>query len=344
MKNPITIAEITAEPSGKVQCLVPVPGTTESIPVTIINGKEDGKVFLASAGIHGCEYPGILAVSELAETLDPEQVSGAVILIHCVNMSSFLGRQPYVCAADENRKNLNRLFPTDHTGSVGDRICRFLTEEFVRQCDFHVDLHSGDMVEELEACILVANTPDPEQKELLTDIAKHTRFRWRMNSGGRTEFYNSSAIDFGKPALLFERGGAGYWTRSEVEDDKADLISIMQYLKILPEFCKMRRNQEAGGEPVCYSFGTSLNPEQKFFFRHEWTSAQEGDDGFLFPFVKLGDDIKEGQKLFEIQDVFGRKIREIRAKYDGHVVIISHTLSVHAQDDLITYGQVSSEE
>lgn len=343
MKYSITTAGLTAEPGTKVQGFVSVPETKEQIPVTIINGREDGKIFLATAGIHGCEYPGILAAAQLAEALDPEQVSGAVILVHCVNMSSFLGRQPYVCAADENRKNLNRLFPSDGTGTVADLICRFLTEEFVRQCDFHVDLHSGDMVEELEACLLIANTPDPEQKAMLTDAAKHTRFRWRMNSCGRKEFYNSSAIDFGKPSLLFERGGAGAWSYQEAEDDMADLISLMQYLKILPEVITLpvaEFGQGEGQKTLTLDFQKSLNTEQQFFVRHEWTGAEEGDDGFLIPFVSLGEDIREGQKLFEIRDVFGRKKREIRAKHDGHIVIISRTLSVHAGDDLITYGEI----
>lgn len=321
-KQTLTIAGITVEPATKKSQYVTVPGTEYSFPVTIINGAKDGKIMLASAGIHGCEYPGVLAVAELAKEIHPEEVCGAILLIHEINMSSYLARIPYIVLADEEKKNLNRLFPSDGSNTLADKICRFLSEEFVKQADFHVDLHSGDMVESLEACTLVANIPDAEKKALITEAAKRTSFKWRMNSGGRREFYNSSAIDCGVPALLFERGGAGKWTREEVDADKADLCSIMQFLEILP------------GE-------AQINDEQIFFDKHEWTEAEAGDEGMLIPYVKLGDDIKEGQKLFDILDMFGNKIREIHAKYDGHVVILSHTLSVHEHDDLITYGHIA---
>ncbi|MCR4891730.1 MAG: succinylglutamate desuccinylase/aspartoacylase family protein [Lachnospiraceae bacterium] len=321
MRKELEIAGIRVGCGQKVQTYVRVPDTDLCFPCTFINGKEDGKIILASAGIHGCEYPGVMAVMELGREIDPEHVSGAIILIHEVNMSSFLKRQPYVMAADEERKNLNRIFPTDGSGTLADRLCCFLSEEFIPGIDFHVDLHSGDMVEELEGCVIVANTPDEEQKASLIEIAKHTRFHLRMNSGGRREFYNSSAIHYGKPALLFERGHSGYCRRADVDDDKADLLSVMSCLGILP------------GEP-------EENPDQVFFWRHEWTQAQEGDNGILLPFVKLGDEIQEGQKLFEIRDMFGELIRTVHAKHDGHVFIISHTLSVTEGDDLIAYGQV----
>lgn len=322
MKTSVTIAGLTVLSGEKKSAYVTVPGTDYSFPITVINGAEDGKTILASAGIHGCEYPGIKAVAELASEISPEKVSGCILFIHAVNMSGYLLRQPYVVPADEDRKNLNRMFPTDNSGTLADKICVFLMEEFVKRCDFHVDLHSGDSVEALEACTIVANIADPQKKALITEVAKHTRFRWRMNSGGRREFYNGTAITYGIPSILFERGGAGCWSQNEVDDDKADLISVMQCLNILPGEAK-------------------LNEEQKFFDKHEWTEAEAGDEGMLIPFVKVGDDIKEGQKLFEIQDMFGNHIRDIYAKYDGHVVIISRTLAVHQNDDLITYGHIA---
>ena len=49
MKNSITIAGITVEPGQKVSQYVTVPGTDYQVPMTIINGKEDGKSFLATA-------------------------------------------------------------------------------------------------------------------------------------------------------------------------------------------------------------------------------------------------------------------------------------------------------
>ena len=111
MKNSVTFGGITVASGEKVSQYVTVTGTDYKFPITIINGKEDGKIILASAGIHGCEYPGIQAMVELSKEIDPADVSGVVILMHCINISGFEERQTYVVPDDPERKNLNRLFP-----------------------------------------------------------------------------------------------------------------------------------------------------------------------------------------------------------------------------------------
>ena len=55
MKNSVTFGGITVASGEKVSQYVTVTGTDYKFPITIINGKEDGKTFLATAAIHGCE-------------------------------------------------------------------------------------------------------------------------------------------------------------------------------------------------------------------------------------------------------------------------------------------------
>lgn len=318
MRESITFGGITVAPGQKVSDYVTLPGTECKFPVTIVNGKEDGKTLLATAGIHGCEYPGIQAVVELAKEVDPTEMSGALVLTHCINMSGFEQRQIYVMPEDPERKNLNRLFPGNPDGTLADKLCAFLMDEFVAKSDFHVDLHSGDMVEDLEACTIVCAPKGSENNAFATEVAKHTSFKYRMNSGGRTEFYNSSSIDKNIPSMLFERGGHGDCLREWVDDNKSDLINIMKFLGILP------------GEAVNYE------DKQTFFNKHEWTEA--GATGLLYKFANTGDDIKEGQKIAEIRDIFGNLLEEIHAKYDGHIIISASTLAISKGDDLVTYG------
>ena len=234
MKNSVTFGGITVASGEKVSQYVTVTGTDYKFPITIINGKEDGKIILASAGIHGCEYPGIQAMVELSKEIDPADVSGVVILMHCINISGFEERQTYVVPDDPERKNLNRLFPGDGNGTLADKICAFLSDEFVAKSDFHIDIHSGDMVEKLEACTIVCAPKESENNAFAGEVAKYTSFKYRLNSGGRREFYNSSSIDKNIPSILFERGGHGDWSREEVDADKSDLINIMKFLKVLP--------------------------------------------------------------------------------------------------------------
>ena len=318
MKESVAFGGITVPSGEKVSQYACVPGTECKFPVTIINGAGDGKKLLISAGIHGCEYPGIEAAVELSKEIDPKDVNGAVVIIHCVNMSGFVERQTYVMPEDPMRKNLNRLFPGDPNGTLADKLCLFLMDEFVVKSDFHIDIHSGDMVENLEACAIVCAPKGSQNNAFATEVAKHTSFKYRMNSGGRTEFYNSSSIDRNVPSMLFERGGHGDCPKEEVESNKSDLINIMKFMNILP------------GEAVDYS------SKQIFFKKHEWTEANA--TGLLYKFAQTGDDIKEGQKIAEIRDMFGNLLEEVHAKFDGHIVISASTLGIKKGDDLVTYG------
>ena len=319
MKDSITIAGITVAPGEKVSQNVTVTGTDFEFPITIVNGKKDGKVFLATAGIHGYEYPGIQAVVELAQEINPDDISGAVILVQCINTSGFYERQTYVVPADLQRGNLNSLFPGNSEGTLAEKICAFVSDELVAKSDFHVDLHSGDDVENLEPCTIVCAPKGSENNAYAGEITKCLKFKYRMNSGGRTECYNSSSIDKNIPSLLFERGGQGIYTREQVDDDKEDLITVMKYLNIV----------EGKAEP---------NKDQLFFKRHEWTEST--NKGLFYRFVDVGEDVKEGQKLAEIRDMFGNLVEEINAKFDGHMVICSNTLAVNVGDDLFTYGEI----
>lgn len=325
MERPITIGNISVMPGSKVKHTFIVPGTENyELPVVVINGKGDGKVFLATAGVHGAEFPGIQACIELAEEINPEEVQGAVIIVPVVNTPGFYGRRAYVCPMDEESKNYNKVFPGKADGTVADKVAYFITEEIIKQADFHVDLHSGDMVESLEEFCAVANTKDEEMKAYITEAAKHTSFTHRINSGGSSEVYNRTAQLWGIPALLFERGGAGRVVPEEISRNKADLISLMQFMKVLP------------GEPMDNS------EAQIFYPRHHWGEA--GTTGCFYSYVKLGDQIRKGQKIGEIRDPFGVILETIVAKYDARVKIINNCLGISKGSDTFMYGSTEKED
>ena len=82
MKNIVTFGGISAAPGTRSTGWCPVPGTTKRLPVTVINGSGEGMSVLITSAIHGCEYPSIEAVFELAETLDPARVKGQIVFVN----------------------------------------------------------------------------------------------------------------------------------------------------------------------------------------------------------------------------------------------------------------------
>ena len=107
MKKNINICGLNADSGKKVQGFVNILDTDTKMPVTIINGQEDGNIVLLTAGIHGAEYPCIKTAIELAKEIEPKEVKGAVIIVHPVNTQAFIERR--VAIVPEDNKNINRV-------------------------------------------------------------------------------------------------------------------------------------------------------------------------------------------------------------------------------------------
>lgn len=317
----ITFAGIVAKPGEIVKEEITMEGSSFKLPVAIINGKENGKTFLITASIHGFEYPGIQTAAELIRELDPSEISGAVVIIPIVNASGFYGRHPYICPEDENRNNLNKVGPGKPDGTFAERLIYFLEEEFVKKSDFHLDLHSGDGTEALLRFCAIGNAQNEDIREYVHEIVHHLNFDYHTQSSGSTEFYNSSAKYAGIPSMMFECGGSGSWDSEEVEFEKDSIRRIMQMLDILP------------GKP-------EHNENVQCIVKQSWIEC--GQTGFFYGMCKVGDDIKEGQKLYEIRDVWGNLLEEHYAAYDGKVFILNNTLGVSKGDDAIFYGCVEN--
>ena len=77
MSDTLYIRGLKAERGQKLQTYLPVLDTNTEIPITIINGQNDGPTLLITAGIHGGEYPGIAAAMELGRTQNLNQSRAA---------------------------------------------------------------------------------------------------------------------------------------------------------------------------------------------------------------------------------------------------------------------------
>ena len=129
--------------------------------------KKSGKTLVITAGVHGCEYVGIEAAKRMAEFLDPMELAGNVILIPRKQMRIFDGRKQVV--PEDEKKNLNRVFPGKSNGTISERIA-YTMEEYIYPCvDFLIDLHSGDSNEDLIPLVFI---PQRERRRLMI---KHYR-------------------------------------------------------------------------------------------------------------------------------------------------------------------------
>ena len=101
----MTLCGFEIAPGEKRQVKLPVPGG-EPLEAWLLCGAHPGKTLVVTAGVHGCEYVGILALQKLVETLDCATLFGQVILLPLVNSKGFFAGVKQLNPADD--RNLNR--------------------------------------------------------------------------------------------------------------------------------------------------------------------------------------------------------------------------------------------
>jgi len=73
---------------------------TAHLPVKIIKGKADGPVFSIVAGIHGYEYPPVIAAQQMLSNIDPDKLKGTLLVVPVANTAAFFDRSVFYNPAD----------------------------------------------------------------------------------------------------------------------------------------------------------------------------------------------------------------------------------------------------
>jgi hypothetical protein len=306
-----TVGSLRAQAGEAVSGMLEVPAASDpgsQVPITIVHGARPGPVLALVAGVHGYEYPPILALQRLRSQLDPQRLSGTLLLVHVANLPSFLGRTIYFSPID--RKNLNRVFPGKPDGTTSERIAYAITTQVIDKCDYLVDLHCGDGNESLRPYLYQPVTGRARLDAVMAEMAlvwglDHIVLeRARPADPAASIYCSTTAVTRGKPALIVEDGYLGSSDPESIERLVRGALSLMRYLKMLE------------GTPQRVANPVFLDPAQVL------TSPATG---LLFPRVERGHYVAKGALLATITDFFGRQIAEVRSPFAGVVLYVVAT-------------------
>ncbi len=118
-----------------------------SMQVAVINGAKPGKVVAFVAGSHGTEYTSIVALTRVIAKIDPKLLTGTVIVAPLLNVASF--EQMIVHTNPIDKKGMNSGYPGNATGTQTDRALALVADQIVKPADVVIDLHGGDIDEDL---------------------------------------------------------------------------------------------------------------------------------------------------------------------------------------------------
>src|SRR3989441_7125005 len=212
----VTVGTAAARRGQIAYGVLHVPAGVDSatnLPVAVVNGARAGPVLALVAGSHGTEYTSIVALTRLIAQLDPRSIAGTVIVAPLLNVASFTQMTVHLNPVDG--KGMNAQYPGDPSGTQTQRVLASVADQVVKPVDVVIDLHGGDLDEDLRPYSYWFRGGQPAQDSASRALAlafglDHIIVRdfdlgdvaSRRNLGGY-------AMSLGKTVLVAEAGRSG---------------------------------------------------------------------------------------------------------------------------------------
>jgi N-alpha-acetyl-L-2,4-diaminobutyrate deacetylase len=271
------------------------------IPITVMQ-RGKGATALLTGGNHGDEYEGPIALYDLAQKLQPEEVSGRVIILPAMNYPAF---RTATRTSPIDKGNMNRSFPGRPDGTVTEKIADYFQRALLPLADVVVDIHAGgktlDFVPFAAAHVLSDKKQQARCVESMQAFnAPYSMMLLEIDAAG---MYDTAAEEMGKVFVSTELGGGGTATARSAAIAKKGLRNVLIHAGIL------------SGAPVVESTTRLDMPSAECFTFSE-------HDGLVEPSVDLGQAVRKGDLLARVWtiDRTGLPAADYRAGMDGILV------------------------
>jgi len=322
-----TVGTATAAQGREATGTIEVPAGVDPalhIPVAVFHGAWPGPVLALVAGSHGTEYASILALEKLIGRIDPTELNGTLIVVPLVNIPSFEQKIAHVNPVDG--KSMNRFYPGKPEGTQTERAAYAITREVVERCDYLIDLHGGDLDENLRPYSYWARTGNEKQDAasramVLAFGLDHIIIATdRPRDPNASRYLETTAATRGKPSITVEAGRAGMVEPEDVEALVNGCVSVMRHLKILP--------------------GTATPIERPVWIEKVVTLSSD-HSGIFYPKVDRGNYVEAGMKLGILTDYLGKTLGEPKSPATGVLLYIAALPSMKKGDTIANVGVVA---
>jgi uncharacterized protein len=297
-----------------------------TLPVAVVNGARPGPVLALVAGSHGTEYTSIVALGRLIGQLDPRTISGTVIVAPLLNVASFTQMTVHLNPIDG--KGMNAQYPGDPAGTQTQRALARVAAEVVKPADVVVDLHGGDLDEDLRPYSYWFRGGQPAQDSASRALAlafglDHIIVRdFDLGDAASRRNLGGYAMSLGKTVLVAEAGRSGLVLPEDLELLTSGVRSVMAALHMI--------------EGV-------VRPVERPVWLDASTRLAADSAGMFFATVGRGMYVAEGTKLGYTTDLFGRVTGDVRSPTAGVVTFIRGVPSMWKGATLATIGRVLAE-
>jgi uncharacterized protein len=312
MKSELDIAGLRVMPGEKARGFVDLAqgpaGTLVRAAIIAINGTAEGPTLLAVSGVHGDDLNTVPMIWRLAQELDPNQLSGQLLLVPVANPLAFEAGT-HLTPAD----NAAPSFPGNPAGTISQRMAHSLFVHLAERANYVLDMHGGSRNATLACLAIVESSVDEatyaKSRAMAEAFHPEVIVIHEPSSGpaGLAQAANRSGI----PGAYLGLGQMGF-NEADTVRGVTGVKNILRYLRMLPG------NVEPAAVQPAYT-------RKELYQRAAMGGAFE-------PAVRAGEAVTRGDVLGRLRNVFGQPVGEVLAETDGVVDAIRNNPVVAAGD------------
>lgn len=327
---PLSIGETTVLPGGRARLQIDLielaDGAKVKLPVVIINGTRPGPRLYLGAAIHGDEVNGVAILSEALGALDPGALAGSIICVpvqhplafyadHRIPISQFM-KSPL----DQAPIDAWTCFPGDRGGNLAQIVAATLFG-LIRQCSCAIDIHTPTRGGRYVPIAILPSLSLGASAEAAAWLAEEAATGYIMKT--TVGMYVSSGIlcveatKAGVPAFTFEIGEGGQLERSMIDEGARCIRNALIGLGMIP--------------------GDRQLPATSHVMR-EFLGIRARRAGLLHTLMPLGREVRRGEMLARIVDIYGDTVETVLAPEPGVFVRATTLSTVSTGERVATLG------
>jgi predicted deacylase len=295
--------------------------------VWIRNGP--GPIALLTAGVHGDEFEGQIALRNLARTLAPEEIRGGLLILPMANAPA-VAVSSRVSPIDD--LNLNRVFPGDNLGTPTQAIAAAIEELLLPVCDYAFDIHSGGSSLLYDALALTTTTgeavADARRMALLKALGLGAGMLLPAQNGamGLSASLDGAMLRQGVVGVSAEFGGAGGLSSQALWQCERTVRRFLAHIGILPQ----EITQQGPSRPFCL-----------YSAEAQGALAYAEHSGLLELAVTVGGDVAVGDllgRIHHLHDPLGVPV-PVLANLAGRILCLRALPRIKMGDCIAQIGQ-----
>jgi len=222
-----TVSGGTTGPGREMRTIPVCPlanGTRLELQLLILNGRRPGPRVGICSGIHGDEIIGVQVIRDLWQSTDVDTLAGSLWMMPVANplASEALSRNTPLDMLD-----LNRNFPGASDGWISQLMAAAITEHYLRQVEWLIDIHAGGTFPFVDYCMVLND--EALSRAFLCDLLYRPPGE-HHHPGSASEV----AVSLGIPTVVLEVGG-GYERQVEhVERNRRGVVNMLRHIGSIP--------------------------------------------------------------------------------------------------------------